>query len=78
MDCKGIEERFIRYAIGYILQDSRVNPRYFPLFFKDFVILPDGTEDVPNKDHYELKDDSGLVIWRWKNDKPLVSYIDVL
>ena len=78
MDCSDIADKDIRYVIGYFLQDSDINPRYFPLVFKDFVELPDSSRCPPNQPYYEIKDDSGVVVWRWKNDKPLVKPIDVL
>ena len=78
MDCRDIAARDICYVIGYFLQDEDVNPKYFPLIFNDFVELPDGTKAPPNKDTYELYDEDGVLIWKWKNDKPLVKPIDIL
>ena len=78
MDCTDIADKDVGYAVGCLLQNLNINPRYFPLFFKDFVELPNGDRDVPGKDYYEIKDDSGLVVWRWRKTKPLIKPEDVL
>ena len=74
MDLRNIDDEDVVFYASYILQDSYFNPSHFPLFFKDFVELPDGTYDKPGKDHYEIRDESGLVVWQWKNDKPLIKF----
>ena len=78
MDCRELSDEDALYLVGYFYQDQDINPRYFPLVFKDYVELPDGSKAPPNQPYYELRDASGLIIWRWKNDKPLVKPIDIL
>ena len=78
MDCRSIKDEEVNFYASYLLQDSRFNPTHFPLIFKTFVVLPDGERDVPGKGYYELKDESGLVVWRWKNEKSIIKFEDAL
>ena len=78
MDCRSIKDEDVDFYASYLAQDSRFNPTHFPLIFKTFVVLPDAERDVVAKDYYEIKDETGKVVWCWKNEKSLIKYEDVL